>query len=102
MQWHYDTFDLPHGAQHLARSDGCAAQAFAWGEHLVALQFHPEMTRKEVARVIERDGPVPDGPGVSDAATMLVEERFDRLRARTHAFLDRLTASWFGDSPPVG
>ena len=36
---HFDTFDLPKGARHLARSEVCANQAFAAGPHL-GLQFH--------------------------------------------------------------
>lgn len=99
MQWHYDTFDLPEGALHLARNEACENQAFAWADHLLALQFHPEMTCDEVARVVERDGPLPEGPYVSDPTTLLDADRFRRLRTRTHAFLDRLAAGWFGALP---
>jgi GMP synthase (glutamine-hydrolysing) len=41
-QWHYDTFDLPTGAQLLASSAACKNQAWCWGPHL-AMQFHIEM-----------------------------------------------------------
>jgi GMP synthase-like glutamine amidotransferase len=44
LHWHGDTFTLPPGATRLAESDGCAQQAFAWGERVVGLQFHLEMS----------------------------------------------------------
>ncbi len=43
-QWHNDTFDLPEGATRLLSSPWCANQAFSWGEHVLGLQGHPEMT----------------------------------------------------------
>lgn len=44
FQWHGDTFDLPPGAQHLLSNSWCQNQAFAWGDKVLALQSHPEMT----------------------------------------------------------
>lgn len=47
-QWHGDTFDLPEGAQRLLSSPWCPNQAFAWGDKVLALQGHPEMTEELV------------------------------------------------------
>jgi len=44
FQWHGDTFDLPAGAVHLARSRLCENQAFRYGPRAYGLQFHIEMT----------------------------------------------------------
>lgn len=44
FQWHGDTFDLPTGAVHLARSELCPNQAFRYGHFSYGLQFHVEMT----------------------------------------------------------
>ncbi|CCQ73362.1 glutamine amidotransferase [Magnetospira sp. QH-2] len=44
LHWHGDTFDLPEGARHLARSARIENQAFSWGDHALALQFHVEAT----------------------------------------------------------
>jgi GMP synthase (glutamine-hydrolysing) len=44
LHWHGDTFDLPKGAVHLAKSEKCANQAFKWGAKTYALQFHLEAT----------------------------------------------------------
>uniref|UniRef100_UPI0020289B69 glutamine amidotransferase n=1 Tax=Caballeronia sp. ATUFL_F1_KS39 TaxID=2921766 RepID=UPI0020289B69 len=43
FHWHGDTFDLPEDATLLASTDMCAHQAFTWGEHVLALQCHPEV-----------------------------------------------------------
>jgi GMP synthase-like glutamine amidotransferase len=42
LQWHYDAFTLPSGAEELARSAACP-QAFTSGRNL-GTQFHPEAT----------------------------------------------------------
>src|ERR1035441_4698780 len=41
FHWHGDTFDLPSGALHLAKTEIYANQAFALGDCALALQFHP-------------------------------------------------------------
>lgn len=45
VQWHGDTFDLPHGVELLATSPAYANQAFRVDDWLLAVQFHPEVTR---------------------------------------------------------
>jgi GMP synthase-like glutamine amidotransferase len=42
LQFHWDVFEVPDGAEELARSEVGPA-AFAAGPHL-AVQFHPEVT----------------------------------------------------------
>ena len=44
FHWHGEACSLPRGAVHLARSEACPNQAFAWGDKVLALQFHLETT----------------------------------------------------------
>jgi len=49
--WHFDGFDLPAGARRLA--GGCERypnQAFRYGDSVVGLQFHPEVTYQMMCR----------------------------------------------------
>lgn len=50
FQWHRYGFDLPGGAEHLARTDDWAPQAFRAGDNAYGFQFHIEMD----AALIER------------------------------------------------
>lgn len=43
LHWHGESFSLPIGAQRLAATAACAQQAFALGQHVLALQCHPEI-----------------------------------------------------------
>ena len=53
FHWHGDTFDIPPSAALIGSSKGCRNQGFVIGEHIIALQFHPEMTGNGVATLME-------------------------------------------------
>ena len=52
LHWHIDTFTVPPGAVRVGMSAGCAAQGFVWGDGIIGLQFHPEMTEEMVEKLI--------------------------------------------------
>ena len=45
FHWHGDTFELPARARRVAESAACPSQAFVFGERIVGLQFHVEVTK---------------------------------------------------------
>lgn len=49
FQWHGDTFDLPRGAERLAKSDLYPNQLVRMGKRAYAMQFHLEVTEDMVS-----------------------------------------------------
>ncbi|HEX8505637.1 MAG TPA: type 1 glutamine amidotransferase [Hymenobacter sp.] len=52
LHWHLDTFTVPPGAMRVGMSAGCATQGFVWGDGVIGLQFHPEMTVEMVEKLM--------------------------------------------------
>jgi GMP synthase-like glutamine amidotransferase len=48
FHWHGETFDIPEGAERLAKSDLYPNQAFRYGKYAYAFQFHIEVTRQMI------------------------------------------------------
>lgn len=92
LHWHGDTFGLPNGAVHLARSDACLHQAFAVGDRVLALQFHLEMTpasAEALSRQCEYE--LVRAPYIQTAETILSRKgRFDAANAVMYRLLDHL------------
>jgi len=97
LHWHGETFELPTGAVHLARSAACEQQVFAWGGRVLGMQFHLEMTPESIEDLIANcSGEMGSGPYVQfpeqitavggniTAAHALLEMLLDRWKEDRH------------------
>ncbi|MBG9795480.1 amidotransferase [Paenibacillus dendritiformis] len=80
FHWHGDTFALPPGAKHIARSPGCENQAFEYGDCAIGLQFHLESTDSSIRRLI-RHCPDDIGQGLFIQRTEGMVGQTERLDA---------------------
>ena len=72
FHWHGDTFAIPPQAENLMASEGCAHQALAYGERVVGIQFHLEVTAANAREWFVHERPVP-ARYVQDAETILAD-----------------------------
>jgi GMP synthase-like glutamine amidotransferase len=92
--WHADSFDLPEGAVHLARSTVFEHQAFAYGSAL-ALQFHLEARPDWVGRIAARDArQLVPGPSVQGLERILSAP--PAVYRDNNRLMDRLLDAWMG------
>ncbi|HJN09889.1 MAG: hypothetical protein QGG09_04640 [Pirellulaceae bacterium] len=93
FHWHGDTFDLPAGAVHLARSTACENQAFVYRERVLALQYHLETTRESAEALVENCAhELDDGPYIQSAEIMLAsDEHFRRINDAMKILLEQLS-----------
>jgi GMP synthase (glutamine-hydrolysing) len=95
LHWHGESFDLPEGAVLLASSERFKNQAFSYGENILALQFHPEITQRSMEKwFIGHLGEIMHTDGVS----------VEQLREDTYRFSKQLEMqgelffnSWFNE-----
>jgi len=91
FHWHGDTFDLPKGALHLARSRACENQAFAMGNQVAGLQFHLEMGMPHIESLLRNaSADLTMGDYVMDAEAMLdlAPSQVPPLNAALYRFMD--------------
>ena len=95
LHWHGETFDLPESAVLLASSGKYRNQAFSVGNRVLALQFHPEITQRDMEKwFIGHIGEIMQTEGVS----------VEQLRDDTRQFANQLEVqgelffnSWFNE-----
>lgn len=97
FQWHSRTFDLPHGAEHLARTETCEQQAFRFGAAAYGFQFHLEADAAMIERwlampafreELEAAGPPRSEPAIRAATAQLIGATQRRAAQVFNSFLD--------------
>jgi hypothetical protein len=94
FQWHGETFELPAGAIHLARSAACAHQAFQVGPRALGLQFHLETTPESARALVHHcAGDLVPGPYVQSAEQFLAvpQDAYAAINAAMDDILGYLT-----------
>lgn len=90
FHWHGETFELPEGAELLAKSQACAHQAFRLGQRVCALQFHPEATPESVLALVGGcRSEIVHAPYIQPEADILAERpgRFEAMHALARAIV---------------
>jgi len=87
FHWHGETFDLPSGAAHLARSAACENQAFQLGDSVIGMQFHLETTPESARTMVEQCCAELALPGLVQAEAQILA-----ASAQTYATANRLMA----------
>lgn len=92
FHWHGETFDLPAGAISLAESEACENQGFIFGNHVVGLQFHLEVTPESAAALVASCWHELDGSRyVQSGEEILVDDgRFRTVNQLMNCLLDKL------------
>ena len=92
FHWHGDTYDLPSGATHLAKSQACKNQAFSVGDQILALQFHLETTRNAARALIDNCGhEIVNAPYIQPPHEILTDQHeFERINILMAECLDLL------------
>lgn len=94
FQWHEDAFDLPTGATLLADSTRDTLQAYRVGWSY-GIQFHPEVTRREISAWTGASGhvlPHAAAPTTAQALLLRCAEVEDTFSAQTHQLCRNLLA----------
>src|SRR5579872_4060204 len=92
LHWHGETFDLPEGAMRLAESDACRNQAFEFDGRVLGLQFHLEVPRSGLEKLIQNCGAdIDGGPFVQSPDEMLANAHLSQmLQPLLYSILDRM------------
>src|SRR5262249_51080691 len=101
LQWHgAEISELPAGATVLASSDACSIQAFRFGGHAYAMQFHVEVTPGTVANwaAIPAYAHALEsamGPGAAKQLDNEVSAELNRFKKNARSLYDGLKGIWF-------
>ncbi len=92
FHWHGDTFDLPSGAVHLARSEACENQAFVYCDRVIGLQYHLETTKESAEALIKNcSHEIVEAKYIQTEKEILSDQsRFDKINSEMKRLLDHL------------
>lgn len=92
FHWHGETFSLPRGCELIASSEACVNQGFIYGDRIIGLQFHLELTIESATGLIDNcRGDLQAGEYIQRPEQMLSEpEKFLKANKVMNAILEYL------------
>lgn len=92
FHWHGDSFQIPKGALHLAKSEACENQAFQFGR-AVGLQFHLESTKESVQKLIQNcSDELVKGKFIQSKEKLLSQTNFIQVQKSMSDLLDSMNS----------
>jgi GMP synthase (glutamine-hydrolysing) len=103
FHWHGDRFEIPRGTDNLCKTQGCAHQAFQYGQKVLAMQFHLDYSIESVRKMIRHcSHELDEGTYVKKPVQMLDDkEAFCRLKNNLFLLLDNIEKSTAVVSQPA-
>lgn len=95
MQWHYDEFSLPVGAELLASSPFAPHQAFVVGDLFLGMQFHIEARAPKIDAWLDEvrsDASAPNGLNCHDDTRIKADSM--ALAGQAQVVADRIYGRW--------
>ncbi|WP_202944120.1 type 1 glutamine amidotransferase [Cytophaga hutchinsonii] len=94
FHWHGETFNMPEGATHLLSSEACVNQAFLYGDNVLALQFHMEMTHDAIKLISEYcQDELIEGPYIHKEDTFYNDDNTVKANQWMYQLLNKFTQS---------
>jgi GMP synthase-like glutamine amidotransferase len=92
FQWHGETFDIPDKAMIAATNDICTNQALLYGDKVIGMQFHPEVTQDDVRKwIVAGSNELTNEKYIQTAREMLdKKDDFERIKKYMYYMLDDL------------
>ena len=92
FHWHGETFNLPKGATRLFSSEACENQAFSYGDNVLALQFHLEMTSEAIKTISEFcQNDLIEGPYIQKEETFYNDDNTLKANQWMYQLLNKFT-----------
>lgn len=93
MQWHSEGFDLPTGTRRIATGDDFPNQGYRYNDHILGVQFHPEVNPEALAIWHERNRKRAAGVLSDNDRTVMMSDAHKHDAAITR-WLDGFLTHW--------
>jgi GMP synthase (glutamine-hydrolysing) len=90
--WHGEGFELPRGAQLLAKGEVFESQAYRYGETAYGVQFHPEITKEMMEKWTTLGAHLLTLPGAQSREEQM--QKYSRYGGESKSWLEGFLCYW--------